>query len=358
MSAATLAADVDASTCEVEVENTGASFRMPRSECILDAALAQGIALPHQCRGASCGECKARVLEGRVDHGWSLGFAITDAEKDEGYCLACQAKPLTPRLRIRTVRDPAGAAAVRQITAKVVANTPLTPRVSRLVLAPTPGESLPHEAGDYAELVLPGIQPNRMYSFAAAPQPRGLLEFFIARHPHGLASGYVRDRLRLGDHVELRGPFGTCRMPPGAGPVIGLAGGTGLAPVLAIVEHSLRGGSPEPHTLVLSVRDDDEVFALDRLHALSLAYPNFSYHLLVTDAPSRFCPARMLLPQWLRERHASLAGSRAVIGGSPGFVQACTEACLALGMQQQGIATDSFTPLAASGPATTTGDNP
>lgn len=349
----------DVTTCDVQVLNNGRRFNMPRSECILDAALSQGIALPHQCRGASCGECKAQVVEGRVDHGWALGFAITDAEKEDGYCLTCQAKPLTPQLRIRTLREPAGAAPpVRQIHAQVVANTPLTPRVSRVVLSPSAGESLAYEAGDYAELVLPGVAPNRMYSFATPPRGDGLMEFFIARHPGGAASGYVRDQLRLGDHVELRGPFGTCRMPPGQGPVIAMAGGTGLAPVLAIIDQSLRSGGTQPHTLVLSVRDDEEVFALDRLQGLAGTYPHFSYHLLVTDAPSRFCVKQQFAPAWLRERYTDLSTTRAVIGGSPGFVQACSDACSALGMAPGAIATDSFTPLAAHGPTTTSGDNP
>lgn len=289
-----------------------------------------------------------------MDHGWALGFAITDEEKEQGFCLTCQAKPLTPVLQIRTLREPVGSAApVREVNAQVVANTPLTPRVSRVVLSLAPRETLPYEAGDYAELVLPGVSPNRMYSFATPPRGDGLMEFFIARHPHGAASGYVRDQLRLGDHVGLRGPFGTCRMPAGHGPVIALAGGTGLAPVLAIVEQSLRAGSTQPHTLLLSVREDEEVFALDRLHSLAGSHPNFSYEVLVTDAPSRFCARQQFAPAWLKERFTDLRHARAVIGGSPGFVQACSDACTALGMQQDAIATDSFTPLAGSGPTTT-----
>eukprot|EP01034_Spumella_vulgaris_P014996 gene14996-19163_t len=77
------------------VLNNGRRFNMPRSECILDAALSQGIALPHQCRGASCGMCKARVTQGTVDNGWSLGLAISDQEIAEGFCLMCQARPLS-----------------------------------------------------------------------------------------------------------------------------------------------------------------------------------------------------------------------------------------------------------------------
>lgn len=333
----------------VRVQNNGATFEVPPGESILDAALAKGIRLPHQCRGASCGECKAQVLEGKVDHGWALGFAITEAEKAEGYCLTCQARPLTPALTIRTLRQPDGGNPVRQLDVMVVANTPLTPRVSRLVLAPESGDRLAHAAGDFVELVLPGVTPNRMYSFASAPRDDGLIELYVARHPHGSASGYVRDRLRTGDHVALRGPFGSCRMPEGRGPVYGLAGGTGLAPVLAILEHSLQCGATHPHTLVLSVREDAEVFALDRLAGLAARHPQFAYEILVTDAPSRFCARRRLAPEWVAEARSSMEGARAVIGGSPGFVQACVQACVARGMAPEAIATDSFTPTAPQG---------
>jgi CDP-4-dehydro-6-deoxyglucose reductase len=132
-----VSAVVSAVASEVHVLNNGRRFAVPAGECILDAALSQGVALPHQCRGASCGECKARVVSGRVDHGWSLGFAITDEEKAEGLCLCCQARPLTPLVEIETLRPVAGdAPAVKQVGAQVVALTRLTPRIARVVLAP------------------------------------------------------------------------------------------------------------------------------------------------------------------------------------------------------------------------------
>ena len=120
---------------------------------------------------------------------------------------------------------------------------------------------------------------------------------------------------------------------------------------------NLEHGKVNPaHSTVLrllSVREDEEVFALDRLQSLAGSHPQFSYHVLVTDAPTRFCAKQQFAPAWLKERFTDLRNARAVIGGSPGFVQACSDACTALGMAQGAIATDSFTPLAGSGPTTT-----
>lgn len=331
--------------CEILVQNAGVRFVISKDDSILDGALAQGVKLPHQCRGASCGECKSRVIRGEVNHGWALGFAITDEEKDQGFCLMCQARPVSDHLELVTVKPmPSATQGPKSIQVEVVALTRLTPRVSRLVLSQAAGDSFRYEAGDYAELVLPGIQPNRMYSFAGPPRSDGLLEFFVALHPSGKASQYVTNELLVGDLIQVCGPFGSCRMPEGEGPVVGLAGGTGLAPVLAIFEESLSKGSKDAHHLLLSVREDKELFALDRLRGLVNRHDNFGFDVLVTDEPSRFCVAKEYAPQWLKRKYRSLADSRAVIGGSPGFVEACVGACAALGMPAGKMATDSFNP--------------
>jgi len=99
-------------------------------------------------------------------------------------------------------------------------------------------------------------------------------------------------------------------------------------------------------TLLFSVRDDAELMLMDRLAGLARAHPNFRYALLVTEARSRFCMKQQYAPSWLRENHGSLAGARAVIGGSPGFVAACSDTCIALGMESTAISADSFTPVA------------
>jgi len=65
----------------VTIATTGQSFRCPKDELILDAGLEAGIALPHNCRGGACGTCKSQILEGEVDHGWVMSFAISDEEK-------------------------------------------------------------------------------------------------------------------------------------------------------------------------------------------------------------------------------------------------------------------------------------
>ena len=330
------------------VVNEALRFGVPEGEIILDAALSQGVMLPHQCRGASCGMCKARVTQGTVDNGWSLGLAISDQEIADGFCLMCQSRPLSAEVHLSTVQPIPGGegSAVQSFEARVLCNTPLTPRVRRLVLQACEPARFEAQAGTYVELALPGLSPHRRYSLATVPSSDGLIELLVARHPGGAASGHVHDLLQLGDIIGVTGPYGTCRLPEGEGPVLGLAGGTGLAPVLSIMEDALGQGDTSPMTLLFSVRDDTELMLLDRLAGLAHAHPNFRYALLVTEARSRFSTKQQYAPSWLRENHESLAGARAVIGGSPGFVAACSDTCIALGMGSEAISADSFTPVA------------
>ena len=308
----------------VTVINTGQTFCCPRDELILDAGLEAGIGLPHNCRGGACGTCKSQILEGEVDHGWVMAFAISDEEKAAGKCLICQSRPLTPTLVIRPDNAVAPAEdappAPIEAQAQVLAAEPVTPSIRRLVLALPPAVRFRFRAGMHVELKTPGVGKPRTYSIACAPDeeglaPDGLLEFFITRHEHGQASGWLHGA-GLGAPIDLHGPYGTFRLPRDAGPVLCLAGGSGLAPVLSIVRHALAGGLAGPIELILSVRDRSEAFALDALHALARRHANFTYRISLTRESAR-PPAGALAasPTGLARVPGSLSLARA--GGRP-----------------------------------------
>ncbi|MGH6900950.1 MAG: 2Fe-2S iron-sulfur cluster-binding protein, partial [Geminicoccaceae bacterium] len=304
----------------VTVANTGQTFTCPEGELILDAGLEAGIGLPHNCRGGACGTCKSQVLDGEVDHGWVMSFAISDEEKAAGKCLICQSRPLTPTLVIRTDNAVAGAEetppAPIEVRGQVIAAEPVTPSIRRLVIALPPDVRFRYRAGMHVEVRTPGVAKPRTYSMATAPDddglpPDGLLEFFVTRHENGQASGWLHGALRLGAAIDLHGPYGSFRLPHDArGPVLCLAGGSGLAPVLAIVRRALAGGYPDPIELILSARDRSEVFALDALHALSRRHGKFSYRVTLTRAREAAPGWRLgRIPDWLAEESPDLGRS-------------------------------------------------
>ena len=125
-----------------------------------------------------------------------------------------------------------------------------------------------------------------------------------------------------------------------------LAGGSGLAPVLSILRRALRDGYAPPVRLILSVRDQSEVFALDALHALARRFPHFSYTVTLTRA-DRVDPAtgwrRGRITEWLGQEFFDLSGFTVLAAGPPGFVDACVATARTLGATPEHILTDSFT---------------
>jgi CDP-4-dehydro-6-deoxyglucose reductase, E3 len=338
----------------VTVLDIGQTFRCPPDELILDAGLEAGIGLPHNCRGGACGTCKSQILEGEVDHGWVMSFAISDEEKASGKCLICQSRPLTPTLVIRPDNAMAPAEdtppAPIHATGQVIAADPVTPSVRRLVIALPPELRFRFRAGMHVELKTPGVAKPRTYSMACAPDdqglpPDGLLEFFITRHERGQASGWLHGE-RLGGPIELHGPYGNFHLPKDArGPVLCLAGGSGLSPVLSIARRALATGLAQPIRLILSVRDRSEAFALDALHALARRHTNFTYRVTLTRAQEAVPGWRLgRVPDWLADELPDLSTWHVLAAGSPRFVEACVAAARRLGATPERILTDSFTP--------------
>jgi CDP-4-dehydro-6-deoxyglucose reductase len=343
---------------EIIVENTGERFTCPAGTVILDAGLAAGLHMPHNCRGGACGTCKSKILEGQVDHGWVMSFAITDEEKAEGFCLTCQSKPLSPRLRLRTVepmqaRVPGEDLIVpAEIAAQVVAAHSVTPSIRRLVVALPRGIRFHFRAGMNMEFMAPGLDQPRPYSMANVPDedgnpPDGQLVFYVTRHDKGRCSSWLHG-LGVDDPLTLHGPYGEFHLPAAADSrVLALAGGSGLSPILSVVTKALRDGHSGPIELLFSVRDRGEIFAADDLAALARRYANFTYRITLTRAaPGSDRGLRGRVPDVLAREASDLSGTTVLIAGAPSFVDGCTAAAKRAGADPSRIVVDSFLPRA------------
>ncbi len=349
--------------CEVTVENTGEQYICPYDTALLDAALAAGIHMPHNCRGGACGTCKAKLAEGEVDHGWVMSFAITDEEKAAGYCLCCQSKPRSPRIRLEMQQPMTARQAGEQrivpaeIGTTILAAFPVTPSVLRLVVALPQGMPFRYHAGMDMEFLLPDLEAPRPYSIADAPSaegaaPDGQISFYVARHAHGRASGWLHENARPGEMLTLRGPYGDVRFPAGhEGPVLCLAGGTGVSPILSAANFALAQGFPHPVRLIFSVRERREIFALDELVRMSRRYPNFGWQITLTrdpEAPETWAKGR--IPDLLAKDAPDLSPCAALVAGSPGFVEDCAASLRQHRVDPGRIVTDSFLPRAEALP--------
>jgi ferredoxin-NADP reductase len=158
------------------------------------------------------------------------------------------------------------------LVAEVAADVVETPRVRTLALA-VPGWT-GHRAGQHVDVRLTaedGYQAQRSYSIASPPED-ARVALTVERLDDGEVSPYLVDEVRVGDKFEVRGPIGGYFVWDAAdgGPLLLVAGGSGVVPLMAMIRHRAAAGSSAPMRLLYSSRSLEDVIyrqELDRLAA-------------------------------------------------------------------------------------------
>ena len=331
---------------DVTLLNISRTIKVPDGETILSAALAEGIDYPHGCKSGRCGNCKSRLAAGDVDLLDHSRFALTPSERDAGLILACRAVPKGGASVAWLEDEDTARHPVRSIEAEVVAMELLTHDIMRLRLKG--GSPALHFApGQYATLELPG-ETSRDYSMANAPGAEEV-EFHVRRVPGGRTSGAIHDRLRAGDRVWLTGPRGTAHLRAGhTGPILAVAGGSGLAPILSILESAVAQGMRQPIRVYIGGRDERDLYGLDRLAKLAAQHGDMTVTPLLS-APSAPTDRRTgFLHTVVRADLPALYGWKCYTAGPPAMIDALTEVVLARGLQREDLHADVFfTPTTA-----------
>jgi toluene methyl-monooxygenase electron transfer component len=257
------------SLCRVTIEGTDTGFEVRRDASLLQAALAAGLAYPHRCRVGTCGQCKTRLVGGQIRPLADFGLSpLTNAELKQGYVLACQAN-VRSDLRIEVqLGHPQGTA--RSVSARVVAWR----RVGADVVDVRLGldEPLRFRAGQYATIAPSGSFVRRSYSFYDPPPAADLagadeVGFLVKRLPGGQLSEWLWAADRRGAKLWLDGPYGQLGDRDDDRDAVCIAGGTGIAPILSIVEDRLNRCAAS-FIVVLGVRRAVDLHAIDRLWGL------------------------------------------------------------------------------------------
>jgi ferredoxin-NADP reductase len=300
------------------------------------------VALPVDCLEGLCGTCKVRVLEGRVEPGFCSDDALSQEERAAGWTLSCQAKAqtdlvvLTPAL----AQQLRGKGAAAQ-TATVSAIEPVAKNTVVLRLRPEGGAPIDFLPGQYARLIVPGSAASRSYSYSNAPGAE-TLEFLIRLLPSGAMSDWLR-RAAPGETLRLSGPFGVFFARPSPQPVVMIAGGTGLGPMLSMLRAEAGKNAP-PVTLFYGVNEEAELACLDDLRALLAQRPGSSLHLSVVGGARAESGAKTgfvtdLLDALDAERRAA---ALFYLCGPPPMIEAARSRLLGLGVAEERLICERF----------------
>ncbi len=224
-----------------------------------------------------------------------------------------------------------------------------TPHVKSLVLDVPDWQG--HRAGQHLDVRLTaddGYQAERSYSIASAPsEPR--VTITVERLDDGEVSPYLTNELRVGDELELRGPIGgwfTWR-PEQGGPLFLVAGGSGIAPLMAMIRQRAAVRSPVPVSLLYSSRSYDEIIYRDELDRCAAGDTDLDVVYTLTRSQPSGWPGyhrridRAMLEEvaWMPAMHPQIF----VCGPTP-LVESVATICVELGHAPEHVKTERFGP--------------
>ena len=248
------------------------------NEKLADAAYRQKVNIPLDCRDGACGTCRGLCESGQYDMPPDsyIEDALEPRDAAAGHILACQMRPTSDCV----VRIPATSAAcktgVHSFPGKIASVEALSASTIRFSVALDAPDSLDFLPGQYVNVTVPGTQETRSYSFSSAPGAP-LASFVVRNVPNGLMSSYLDGQARPGDPVSFSGPYGSFYLRPVQRPLLLLAGGTGIAPFLSMLDVLDKQGFTQPVKMVYAVTNDHDLVELEHLDRIAAAHPGFEY---------------------------------------------------------------------------------
>ncbi len=300
---------------------------------LLAALRENGIPISYSCTAGRCGTCRCKVVDGHVDGAEAGQTILACTSVVNGDCGIEIPEPDD------IILHPA-----RVLKATVTALDRMTHDIVRLRLRSA--KPLEYSPGQYATLQFTP-EHVRPYSMAGLAGD-GELEFHIRLVKDGLVSGYVDRELKLGDAVRVSGPLGTSYLRTRhEGPMLCVAGGTGLAPVLAIVRGALESGMRNDIHVYFGVRSARDAYCTELLFALAERHRNLKVHVVVAEGQAGPGQRGGIVTDAVARDWTSLAGWRAYLCGAPPMVDAATLVARERGIDTDHIYADAFYAKAA-----------
>ena len=252
------------------------SFESLAEEKVLQAALRNKLDVPYECATGTCGSCRAKLITGELDHGWIDAPGRQALKIKRGEFLMCQAHALSDceiRIPSSVSASSADVFVPEHYAGKIANITQLTDEViSFSVLL---NEAISFQAGQFMIVQFPGVVGTRAYSMVNYASQTGQLDFVIKRLEGGGCSELIFGKGLNSQQVTLFGPLGHAVFEPELKHnILLLAGGSGIAGMMAMLEQASQIGYLNSHNieLIFGVRSAADIFYLPILQKLAGQY--------------------------------------------------------------------------------------
>jgi len=330
---------------QVTIKPSNHQYQADEHETLLESGLREGFALPYGCRNGACGSCKGKILEGRVDYGNYQQSALSENEKHAGKALFCTAKPLTDVVieckEVGAARD----IPVKTMPCRVQKMEKVSHDVMVLNLKLPANERLQFLAGQYIDILLKDGR-RRSFSLANAPHDDEFLQLHVRHIPGGLFTDNVFNSMQEKAILRFEGPHGSFFLREDSDkPIIFMAGGTGFAPIKAIVEHALQAHCKREMVLYWGARSLRDLYMPQLAGQWQQEHPNFTFIPVLSEPlPEDNWPGRTgLVHQAILDDFANLSGYQVYACGAPQMIEAGRRAFAARGLPEDEYFADAFT---------------
>ena len=330
----------------VKLHPSGHRFQAESGETVLEAALRAGRAPAFGCANGSCGECRARIIEGEVEPVRFHDYYITEAEKRAGYALLCSVAPRGDLVVESTEAAGVDDIAPQRVRAKVTRVEPASNDHAVVHLKVQRARVLRYLSGQRATVRFDGVPPCETW-LASCPCDAVNLRIHVRRDAGDAFAGFVFDGLRRGARAMVEGPAGRFVLddesPRG---LLFIACDTGFAPVESLIEHAINLELEVPIRLVRVVRGAGPPYRHNYCRAWADALDDFRYRVVETPGdgePWDTIAARALRVVSVPDSDAGATDAvDAYVAGPAGFTDACRRRLLESGIPEERVKVDSL----------------
>lgn len=334
----------------INFEPVDIEMEVGEDENILDAAFRQGIHLMHGCREGRCSACKSYLLDGDVQMDDYSTFACNDSEVEEGYVLLCKSHAFsdcTIELLNYDEDELLGGIPIQDVRTRVAAVVPVTRDIVSLQLDAVEPATFAFKAGQYADIHIPGTDAHRSFSMATTGSTPGRIEFLIKKYPGGQFSGLLDDGISAGDELIITGPYGTSTLKDGhVLPVVCMAGGAGMAPILSLLRHLSETESTRPVRFYYGARTADDLFYLDQIVETGSKLVDFVFTACLSETMSEVPGVRVEegnVTDVVARHEGDIAKTEVYLCGPPPMVDAALELLDTQSVPKDQVFYDKFT---------------
>ena len=333
-------------THKIKLVSFDETIEVEQDETILEIALEENISFPFGCASGNCGACKSRLILGDVEMRSYSTFALTEDEKSRGIILPCRAEPRSDCSLAIMNFDDALSHPLKHLQGEVVAVEKLTHDIAGIRVRLS--EKLEYTSGQFANIAFPGL-PAREYSFAI-PSGSNEIEFHIRRMGDRGVSAFVFDEINIGEPISVHGPLGFAFLrKEETGPIYAVAGGSGIAPIRAILAEAAQneGAKLRPVRLWFGVKTEDDVYLEKELQNLQREWPNFKLDIVLSEPNKPTSRRTGLVTEAIQSDlldmgTKALDGARVYIAGPPPMVESSRTLFVGAGMDASRIHADAF----------------